>query len=344
MRILHVTDRSSARGGADWHLLGVIEALAERGFEQHLAVERDDGSARSACAVSVGGLDRLDSLVARFRPNLVHVHNAIDPAVLAWVAARDGIATVQDHRSFCPGQGKLTLSGQICNAPMASSTCAGCFADAGYHARIQAVTEARLCALQRMRAITVLSHYMKRELALVGVSPERVHVIPPFVHGLDREARADGKACVLFAGRVVTAKGVHDAVEAWRRAGVALPLLVAGTGSARLTLDVEVTGWLPHARMSAVYRRARALVMPSRWQEPFGIVGLEALTMGVPVAAWRSGGIPEWHPGGDLLVDWGDLDALAGALRAAIETRVEAPAGFERDAIVDRMLAFYQGC
>lgn len=339
MRILHITDRLSARGGADWHLLGLIDALAERGVEQHLAVERDDGSARAACAVTMGGLD---SIAERFRPTIVHVHNAIDPAVLRWVAAHDGVATVQDHRSFCPGRGKLTLSGQVCHEPMAPSTCAGCFSDAGYHARIHAVTEARLGALQRMRAITVLSHYMKRELGAVGV--DRVHVVPPFVHGLDVDARADGEACVLFAGRVVTAKGVHDAIEAWRRSRVALPLLVAGTGSARLSVDVEVTGWLPRARMSAVYRRARALVMPSRWQEPFGIAGLEALTMGVPVAAWRSGGIAEWHPGGDLLVDWGDLDALAHALRLAVNMRASAPEGFERDTIVDRMLAFYRGC
>ena len=36
--------------------------------------------------------------------------------------------------------------------------------------------------------------------------------------------------------------------------------------------------------------------MPSRWQEPFGIVGLEALTLGTAVAAWDSGGVREWHP------------------------------------------------
>src|SRR5690606_14974274 len=68
----------------------------------------------------------------------------------------------------------------------------------------------------------------------------------------------------------------------------------------------------------AIYRRARALLMPSRWQEPFGIAGIEALAHGVPVVAYDSGGIADWHPGGDLLVPWGDIDALASALRRAI--------------------------
>ena len=90
-----------------------------------------------------------------------------------------------------------------------------------------------------------------------------------------------------------------------------------------------------------VYRRARAVLFPSRWQEPFGIVGLEALTLGVPVVAWESGGVRDWHPG-DFLVPWGDLPALGDALRGAIGRRAEAPAGFEPEALMGRLVAIYQ--
>jgi glycosyltransferase involved in cell wall biosynthesis len=331
MRVLHVSDRASSRGGADWHLCGVIEALASRGVTQRFAAGRDDGSAQLACPVEIlRGLDAglvagLEALARDFRPDVVHVHNA----------------TVQDHRSFCPGRGKLTLAGEVCREPMRRALCASCFTDAGYHARIHGVTEERLAALSRMRKVIVLSRYMQRSLAELGVDAA---VVPPFVHGLDPAARAEGAPCVLFAGRVVAAKGVADAVEAWRRARTELPLVVSGTGAerARWEGEVELSGWLPHARMSALYRRARALVMPSRWQEPFGIVGLEALTMGVPVAAWESGGVAEWHPGGALLVRWGDVDALSEALARAIDgPRAAPPAGFERAALTDRLLALY---
>jgi len=91
--------------------------------------------------------------------------------------------------------------------------------------------------------------------------------------------------------------------------------------------------------MAALYRRAAAVLMPSRWQEPFGIVGLEALTMGVPVAAWESGGISEWHPG--PLVPWGDLEGLASELRAAIGTRAEPPRGFDAEALMLRLTTLY---
>ena len=149
----------------------------------------------------------------------------------------------------------------------------------------------------------------------------RVAVIPPFVHGLDARAAPDGPPCVLFAGRLTAGKGAREAVEAWRTSGVDLPLVVAGTGPLRAEVEAagaDVLGWVPHARLSPVYRRARALVMPSRWQEPFGIVGLEALAMGTPVATWHSGGVAEWHPGGGLRVAWGDVPGLARALRAAV--------------------------
>ena len=358
MRILHLSDRASTRGGADWHLQGVIAALAERGQEQLLSVERDDGTATSACDVhEVAGLDaprperaiaaRLDELVDSYGPDRIHVHNVMRADVLAWAADRGAIATVQDHRSFCPGSGKLTLAGAVCREPMATETCAACFEDGDYHRRIQRVTEDRAEALRSMAALTVLSHYMKRQLVAIGVEARRIHVIPPFVHGLDMGAEPDGPPCVLFAGRLVATKSADNAVAAWQQTGSELPLVIAGTGSLRQQLEargVDVLGWVPHERMASLYARARVLLMPSRWQEPFGIVGLEALSMGVPVVAWESGGVHEWHPGGQLLVQWGDRTGLAAALSLALQQppEVSAPAGFEREALTEQLLSVYR--
>lgn len=96
---------------------------------------------------------------------------------------------------------------------------------------------------------------------------------------------------------------------------------------------------MSHARLAPLYRRARALVFPPRWQEPFGIAGLEALTMGAPVVAWESGGVREWHPG--PLDEWGDVEGLATALRGAVGGRAEAPSGFEREMLMERLEALY---
>jgi glycosyltransferase involved in cell wall biosynthesis len=344
-----VTDRLSDRGGADWHLLGVLRALARDG-QMHVAVGRDEAPGAVSCPVTVvpgietgdaAALAGLDAVISRFSPVILHLHNCMSPTVLDWGAARGAILTVQDHRAFCPGRGKLTLDGGVCREPMALTTCAGCFTDSEYFERIHDITQRRLDAVRRMRSVIVLSGYMRDELIAAGVDAARVSVIPPFVHGLDPAAAPDGPPCVLFVGRLVAAKGVVDAVEAHRRAGMTLPLVCAGSGSERARLEAagcEVLGWVSHARLASVYRRAQAVVMPSRWQEPFGMVGLEALAMGVPVVAWESGGVGEWHA---APTPWGDVDALAQALRAAPGSTVQVPERFQRAMLMSRLRSLY---
>jgi glycosyltransferase involved in cell wall biosynthesis len=106
---------------------------------------------------------------------------------------------------------------------------------------------------------------------------------------------------------------------------------------------VEVLGWVDRDRLSRLYRRARAVVLASRWQEPFGIVGLEAAAFGVPVVAWDSGGIRDWHP--RPLVAWGDVDGLACALREVVARPpavVRSPAAFDRGPLMRRLVAIYE--
>jgi glycosyltransferase involved in cell wall biosynthesis len=350
LRVLHLSDRLPDRGGAHHHLLGVLEALAEQGHEVVLAVGSADEALQAPCPVHiVPGLEArdrspvaLDGLVAELAPDLLHIHTVMNPEVLEWAAGRSALVTVQDHRCFCPTRGKWTLAGTPCREPMAPSTCAACFDDEAYFQDVYALTAERLAALRRLRLV-VLSDYMKKELVAAGVDPEGIAVVPPFVHGLDPRAEPDGPACVLFVGRLTEAKGVRDAVHAWRLSGLDLPLVVAGTGRLRTELEssgIEVLGWLGRPGLSAVYQRAQALLMPSRWQEPFGIAGLEALSLGVPVVAWQSGGIGEWHPG--PLAAWGDVQALAAALRDAVGRRPTAPEGFGREPLMRRLVGVYE--
>jgi glycosyltransferase involved in cell wall biosynthesis len=350
VRLLHVVDRLSDRGGAFQHLLGVLESLAPQ-HDLLLAAGRDEGGLRPPCPTRVvPGLDErtsrpvaLDDVVRAFRPDVIHVHNLMNPAVLEWAGARtDTVVTVQDHRYFCPTRGKWTLEGNVCRVPMDRSECASCFEDAEYFDGVYALTERRRQAL-RGRPLVVLSSYMKDALSQAGLPAETIHVVPPFVHGLDRAAEADGPPCVLFVGRLVEAKGVRDAFEAWRRADVGLPLVVAGTGPLRESLlraGIEALGWVDRTRLARLYRRARALLMPSRWQEPFGIVGIEALAFGVPVVAWDSGGVREWHPGPGL-VAWGDVDGLARALREALRQTMEPLERFDALSSTSRLLEVY---
>lgn len=357
MRVLHVADRLTDRGGAYTWMLGVLDGLATD-HELRLVVGEDQGSASTPCPVEVRpGLEAraatavdLGPLVEDFAPDVVHLHNVTNPWVLEWAGTvRGAILTVQDHRFFCPTRGKWTGTGEVCRAAMTRELCAGCFEDDVYFHEVHALTQRRLAAARRV-PLTVLSRYMRAELVVAGVDARRVSVVPGFVHGLDPGAAPSGLPCVLFVGRLVEAKGVRDAVAAWRRSGVDLPLVLAGTGPLRAELaaraesgegpGLEVRGWVERERLSGLYRRARALLLPSRWQEPFGMVGLEALSFGVPVVAWESGGIGEWY--GPGLVEWGDVPALARALQDTVHRRVTPPAGFEQAGAIARLLALYR--
>lgn len=360
MRILHVADRLPGRGGAYTWMQGILDGL-DGHHEQTLVVGEIPADAESlrlpARLVVREGLEsrtpapvELDELVAQVRPDAVHLHNVMNPVVLEWAAARPGrLLTVQDHRYFCPTRGKWTLDGKVCMRAMSREVCTTCFEDQAYFGEVLGLTERRLAAVRRL-PVTVLSRYMREELVAAGVPASSVHVVPPFVHDLDFSARADGPPCVLFVGRLAESKGVRDAVKAWRRSGVPLPLVLAGTGPLRAELEaeaalakgppLEVLGWVERDRLAALYQRAGALIFPSRWQEPFGMVGIEALSFGVPVVAWESGAVHEWHPGPGL-VHWGDVGALARALAKYVGRRLLLLPRYERDEAIGRLTVLY---
>jgi glycosyltransferase involved in cell wall biosynthesis len=301
MRVLHVVDRIGGRGGAEHHWRSVVAKLVERGDRVRVAAGCAPAGSGLDIAV-VPGLDSheewpsaLEDAVVEFAADVVHLQNVTNPAILEWAASRGAVATVQDHRFFCPGRGKWTASGKACRDAMSPALCSGCFEDPAYFRKVSSLTERRIRALHGLEVV-VLSQYMKGELAAAGIDPSRLHVIPPFVHGLDAASLPDGPPCVAFVGRLALAKGVDEAVAAWRLSGLSLPLVFAGTGPERERLErsgFEVLGWLNREALSRFYKRAAVVLLPSRWQEPFGIVGIEALSLGTPVAAWESGAVAE---------------------------------------------------
>jgi glycosyltransferase involved in cell wall biosynthesis len=354
VRILHLVDRWTDRGGAYRFLLDAIAALRRAGHEVGVAAGTREMEPDPELRLVPGLSSRihatvdLDQLAEHWRPDVVHVHTVLNPAALEWAALRPAVMTVQDHRWFCPTRGKWTLDGRECREPMAPGSCAACFEDADYFRHVHALTEERLAAVRRM-PLTTLSRYMARELEAAGVPAERLTVIPPALAATGtRPAPAHGH--VGLVGRLSDAKGVRDAVAAWRRSGTERPLLAAGTGPLRPWLEsqgVLVTGWLDRPRLADFRSRTRALLLLPRWQEPFGMAGLEALAEGVPVVAWESGGISEWHPG--PLVAWGDVEGAAAALRATLQggpvpepARASLRRRFGVTALVDSLLRVYR--
>jgi glycosyltransferase involved in cell wall biosynthesis len=90
----------------------------------------------------------------------------------------------------------------------------------------------------------------------------------------------------FFIGRLDDEKGVEDAITATRIAGTRLCVIGDGPLMPKVAAagpHVRTLGWLSHPDISRHIQKARALLMPSRYPEPFGLVAVEAVRSGVPV-------------------------------------------------------------
>ncbi|MCC3763506.1 glycosyltransferase family 4 protein [Glycomyces sp. TRM65418] len=116
--------------------------------------------------------------------------------------------------------------------------------------------------------------------------------------------RADHDGYALFLGRFHPDKAPHLALEAAHAAG--MPLILAGKCAEpiekdyferevepRLTDADQVYGVADAVAKRRLLANARCLLMPVRWEEPFGMVMIESMACGTPVVALRGGAVPE---------------------------------------------------
>jgi glycosyltransferase involved in cell wall biosynthesis len=111
------------------------------------------------------------------------------------------------------------------------------------------------------------------------------------------------------------------------------------TQAANTDLNIEFTGWLDSSQLEQLMLSSDLLVVPSTWPEPFGLVGVEAGSHGLPAAAFAVGGIPEWLSDGvNGRLAPGDPPSAAGLARAIVEC-VRDPAELARLGAGARKLA-----
>ena len=181
-----------------------------------------------------------------------------------------------------------------------------------------------------------------RGLNVVGIVPHAIDVAAfPYA--------PEARDYLLFLGRFTEGKGVLQAIDAARRAG--LPLLIAAEANeyylekvAPLVDGTHVVyaGEVAGAAKAALLGGARALLYPVQADEPFGLVLAEATTCGTPVAALDRGAVREVVENGVTGGVFESLDALVAGLPRVLaldRARVRAVAA-ERFS-VDRMVAGY---
>lgn len=177
------------------------------------------------------------------------------------------------------------------------------------------VSKPTVYTVHHSRVESLVQHYRAfDDVAYVAISERQRELSPELPnahvihHGLDPELYPQGAGqgdYVAFLGRFAPEKAPHIAVQAARRAGVALRLggtyHEVGVEYYRNVLAPELAastdalccGELGHAAKVELLANARAMLFPIQWEEPFGLVMIESMLLGTPVIAFRHGSAAE---------------------------------------------------
>jgi glycosyltransferase involved in cell wall biosynthesis len=187
--------------------------------------------------------------------------------------------------------------------------------------------------LLRADRLVAVSDHGRNVLLGRGVSPERIHVVPPGFDGVPvgggSHAQSDGPVRALCVAQWIERKGILTLVEAWmlrERKDAVLELigetdadpdyaiLVRDAIEAAPRGSIVVSGCVDDASLGASYAAADLFVLPSRY-EGYGIVYAEALAFGLPIIACDAGPVPELvGREAAVLVRPDDKEALSAAL------------------------------
>ena len=280
----------------------------------------------------------LTATLRAYRPDVVHVHNTF-PLVSASVlyACRDAsvpvATTLHNYRLMC-APGDFMRDGAVCHDCMGrlplSAAVHGCYR--GSRAATAPLVVANVVHRKAWRSLVsayVFISAAQRDLhRALDLPASRVFVRHNMIPYRDlRPVPRD--PLVAYIGRLEPAKGVPLLMQAWDRylassREPALRLAIAGAGS----LDREVAGWasarpsvdklglIPPGQVRELTARARAVLVPSVWEETFGLVVVEAMAAGTPAIAAAHGSFTELvTPGADgVLFPPGDPGGLADAV------------------------------
>jgi len=234
-------------------------------------------------------LKQIVDIVEDFKPDVIHVHHCF---FLTWIA--NYIKSIYG----------------ICYLATSHGTCVYL---ASLDFRFRSLTRQ---ALQRATEITAVSHHTKKWfLKIFGQNLRRKTKV--ITGGIDIKAynynvdtkpieqkyKLDGRDIIIYIGRLTKEKGVEYLIRAAKK--IKAEIFIIGDGLhkkflmnyAKLlkTKNIRFLGYIDKGSIDEIkqfYRKARVCVVPSVWDEPLGLVILEAMAMETPVVASRKGGIP----------------------------------------------------
>lgn len=345
-RLLYVHESFGNLGGAEANVLITATELKKRGVTVALWTRRATGKGEEKWHALFGGEvywekhDSLESVRARFRPDVAYVHKW-DHLPTLEILVNSGLPLarmVHDHDIYCLRSYRYNpLTRAVCHRPASGFCVFPCMATlkvnrsgGGFPIKWVSYFDKlkELAITRRFDRMFVVTHYMRRELELNGFSPDRIHLFPPVPRaGEPLESSFSERNLILYAGQIIRGKGVDLLLQALARLESPFEAVILGDGNHKAACEklarklglqnrVRFAGFIPQEELKAYYRDTSVVAVSSVWPEPIATIGLEVMRYGLPVVAFDAGGIPDWLHDEEtgLLVPWGDVPAYARAL------------------------------
>ncbi|MGG6265134.1 glycosyltransferase family 4 protein [Leptolyngbya sp. AN03gr2] len=331
MIIGHYIPHLAAHGGAEVYLQRIAIAQKKLGHTVHYFSRYDTIASLNGIPIhSVKTDAELYQAAMRLKIDLLHLHSEVS---LLPPENLTVLRTVQGHQPYCPSGSKfLARSTCPCNRAYSVTGCLwGHFVDRCGSIRPEALLRGFESTRNEQKVLSKVptlanSAFVRERMIASGYSeqliqtlylavPDVVATTAPPQHEIPR---------FLFLGRLTTAKGVSWLIKALAQVPVPVHLDIAGDGDQLKQLQALVQqlgivdrvtfhGWVTSETVYELIQSSRALIFPSLWHEPAGMVAYEALINARATIASRVGGIPEGVIDGvnGLLVEPNDISGLA---------------------------------
>ncbi|WP_019507047.1 glycosyltransferase family 4 protein [Pleurocapsa sp. PCC 7319] len=326
MKILLIHDIGTATGGAELQMFSLRQGFRDSGHDVRLfsslatPVKDSKFIADYSCfgtntliqvlsqTINPSAYFKLRQILQEFRPDVVHVRMfmwQMSPTILTLLKDIPCIYQTAVYKAICPAGTKVLPNGSDCySSPGTVCLRNGCLTTQSWAVLM---VQHKLWSYWRdaFDVVVALSQGMKTKLEEAGIKP--VEVVYNGVPVREERLPLNLIPTVVYAGRLVTEKGVDILLKAFAKAMVQVPqakLMIAGDGAEKnklqtLSRDLGIVdavtwlGYLPQSEMERHFAGAWVQAVPSQWAEPFGNVTTEAMMRGTAVIASAVGAQPE---------------------------------------------------
>lgn len=273
-----------------------------------------------------GTYHKINKIIKEEQPQLVQTINLAGFSVSAWKAAKKAglplIHNLQDHYLLCP---KSTMFKNNCNCAKSCWPCS-----------FYSFPKKALSSL--VDAVVGISSFILEKHCEAGYFPDSIKKViynPVLPRAQKEKSFLATPIRFGYLGRIVPDKGVETLLEAFRvfdpQDGT---LKLGGTGESsyvdflRRRYDAPNIAFLGFVSPDDFFKQIDILIVPSLWQEPFGMVVVEAFSHGIPVIGSNRGGITELIDDGKtgFLFEPTEPDALARIVNYFLTNRSIYPA------------------